>query len=78
MGFSSSEDHAIYDFEASLDAYENLLIKNLKAAFPKAHIEVDRDARGYFVDGCTDTPAAGDVNGIVADAFGGFDWLVKK
>lgn len=76
MGFASQADHDAYDFEASLEKYEELLIHELQEAFPDADIEIDRDRRGVFVDGEQTGDDADTVNTVISDVFGSFDWLV--
>lgn len=78
MGFASQEEHETYDFDASLEKYESLLRHELREAFPDADIEIDRDRRGYFVNGDQASDEADTVNTIVADTFGGFEWLVAR
>src|SRR5690606_27067295 len=76
MGFASQADHNAFDFEASLEKYEEILIHELQEAFPDADIEIDRDQRGVFVNGEQTGDAADAVNTIISDVFGSFEWLV--
>lgn len=73
MGFASESE--VYDFVASLEKYEDMVLEKLKKEFPGYEIEIDREQRGYIVDDGDDDVLC-TVEIILSDIFGGFEWLV--
>jgi hypothetical protein len=81
MGFCSVEEHEQYLFAESLENFEAMLTKAIRYQFPGAEITIDRGNRynyGVWVNGESSSDDAGVVNSILADVFGGFEWLVKN
>lgn len=82
MGFASTEDLENYDFSASVEKFNEMVIDAVSAEYPGYKVEIEGGSddtavmsseRGRIAEALSDT-----VKEIVSDVFHSQEWLIEK